>query len=63
MKIQDLNINPKIKNNLSACGYEDLTEIQEQTIQPILEKQNIFGVAQTGSGKTAAFLVPIIENS
>ncbi len=62
MKIQDLNINPKIKNNLSACGYEDLTEIQEQTIQPILEKQNIFGVAQTGSGKTAAFLVPIIEN-
>ncbi len=62
MKIDDLNINPKIKTNLTNIGYTDLTEIQEQTIEPILLKQNIFGVAQTGSGKTAAFLVPLIEN-
>ena len=62
MKIEDLKINPKIKTNLTNVGYTDLTEIQEQTIEPILLKQNIFGVAQTGSGKTAAFLVPLIEN-
>lgn len=62
MKIIDLKINRKIINNLLNQGYEDLTEIQEQTINKILRNENIFGLAQTGSGKTAAFLVPIIEN-
>lgn len=61
MKIIDLKINKKIIQNLLNEGYKDLTEIQQETIFKILELKNIFALAQTGSGKTAAFLVPIIE--
>lgn len=61
MKITDLKVNNKITANLTELGYEDLTEIQEQVIEPMLNNQNILAQAQTGSGKTAAFLVPIIH--
>lgn len=62
MKISDLNVNKKIIDNLLNLGYENLTEIQEQAIDKILANKNVFGLAQTGSGKTAAFLVPIIHH-
>lgn len=61
MKITDLKVNNKITSNLLELGYEDLTEIQEQVIEPMLNNQNVLAQAQTGSGKTAAFLVPIIH--
>jgi ATP-dependent RNA helicase RhlE len=59
--IKDLPVNIKIKENLAAKGYIHPTEIQEKTITPILEGRNLMGLAQTGTGKTAAFLVPIVH--
>lgn len=61
MKITELKLNPKLISNLVALGYTDLTEIQEAVIQPILDDKNVLAQAQTGSGKTAAFLLPILE--
>jgi ATP-dependent RNA helicase RhlE len=60
--IQDLPINPSIISNLLKKGYKTTTEIQDKTIEAILEGRNLMGLAQTGTGKTAAFLVPIINN-
>lgn len=62
VKIQDLNVDGRIKNNLLQKGYVHLTAIQERAIQPVLEGKDLMGIAQTGTGKTAAFLVPIIHN-
>jgi len=61
-KIQDLQVDARIKTNLLSKGYTHLTEIQEHAIQPVLEGKDVMGIAQTGTGKTAAFLVPIINN-
>lgn len=62
IKIQDLQVDARIKTNLLNKGYIHLTEIQERAIQPILEGNDAMGIAQTGTGKTAAFLVPIVNN-
>jgi ATP-dependent RNA helicase RhlE len=43
------------------CGYENPTPIQTQAIPHVLKHSDIFGVAQTGTGKTAAFALPIIQ--
>lgn len=61
-KIQDLTVDNRIKNNLLSKGYIHLTEIQERAIQSVLEGKDVMGIAQTGTGKTAAFLVPIVNN-
>lgn len=50
-----------IKTNIKNKGYKDLTPIQDQAIPPILAGRDVIGLAQTGTGKTAAFLVPIIN--
>ena len=47
---------------ISAMGFESPTPIQEQAIPAILQGQDIIGSAQTGTGKTAAFLLPVIQN-
>ncbi|NOR34773.1 MAG: DEAD/DEAH box helicase, partial [Bacteroidales bacterium] len=47
---------------ISAMGFESPTPIQEQAIPAILEGKDIIGSAQTGTGKTAAFLLPVIQN-
>lgn len=60
--IEDLQVNPKIVSNLLKKGFKTPTEIQEKTLDAILEGRNLMGLAQTGTGKTAAFLVPIIHN-
>ncbi|HCM74970.1 MAG TPA: ATP-dependent helicase [Cytophagales bacterium] len=62
IKIEDLNVDARIKANLLSKGYIYLTEIQERAIQPVLEGKDVMGIAQTGTGKTAAFLVPIVHN-
>ncbi len=49
--------------NILAKGYQTLTTIQEQSIQPLLEGRDIMAISKTGSGKTAAFLIPIIEHA
>ncbi len=60
--IEELPVNPKIVSNLLKKGFKTPTEIQEKTLNAILEGRNLLGLAQTGTGKTAAFLVPIIHN-
>ncbi len=59
--IKDLPVNLKIKENLLAKGYIQPTEIQEKTLNAVLQGRNVMGLAQTGTGKTAAFLVPILH--
>jgi ATP-dependent RNA helicase RhlE len=60
--IATLPINKRIVNNLLQKGYEVPTEIQDKTLSSILEGRNVLGIAQTGTGKTAAFLVPLVHN-
>ncbi len=59
----DLNLNPRLLANIQSKGYETLTTIQEQSIQPLLEGRDMMAISKTGSGKTAAFLIPIIEHA
>lgn len=62
LKFSELNLNPSILEGIGAMGYEDCTPIQEKAIPPILEGKDLIGSAQTGTGKTAAFLLPILNN-
>ncbi|CAK9296746.1 unnamed protein product [Gordionus sp. m RMFG-2023] len=55
------NLNPVILENICSCSYEDLTPVQKYAISIILESRDLMACAQTGSGKTAAFLIPIIN--
>lgn len=57
----DFNVHEKIKENLSAKGFVDPTPIQDQAIPVILEGKDMIGIANTGTGKTAAFGVPLIH--
>ncbi|SDC52939.1 ATP-dependent RNA helicase RhlE [Algoriphagus faecimaris] len=57
----DLPLSNQLLKNLKAKGYETLTNIQEQAVLPLLDGRDLLGISNTGSGKTAAFLIPIIE--
>ncbi|MDU7240348.1 DEAD/DEAH box helicase [Clostridium sp.] len=59
---ENLKINEKIISGLNAMGIKEPTEIQEKIIPLALEKTNIIGQSETGTGKTLAYLLPIIEN-
>lgn len=59
-KFSDLNLNPKVLKAISEAGYESPTPIQEGAIPPALEGQDVLGIAQTGTGKTASFTLPMI---
>ncbi|NNC96318.1 MAG: DEAD/DEAH box helicase [Chitinophagales bacterium] len=61
MKFTDFNLNPLLIEALSYMGFESATPIQEQAIPKILEGRDLLACAQTGTGKTAAFLFPIIH--
>ncbi|GKU76479.1 DEAD/DEAH box helicase [Paenibacillus sp. L3-i20] len=61
MTFNDLNLIPDILKALSKENYSSPTPIQEQAIPAVLEGRDIFGCAQTGTGKTAAFSLPIIQ--
>lgn len=56
-------LHPTLSNNINAVGYTTPTQIQAQTIPAILAKQDVLGIANTGSGKTGAFLIPLINNA
>lgn len=62
MKFTDLKIIKPILDALEKQGYETPTPIQQKAIPPILEKRDLLGSAQTGTGKTAAFAIPILQN-
>ncbi|EHK44382.1 hypothetical protein TRIATDRAFT_35745 [Trichoderma atroviride IMI 206040] len=57
----DAGIHPVMLRNIELCGYEVPTPIQKFTIPAILQGYDVIGVAQTGSGKTAAYLIPILS--
>lgn len=61
MKFIDLDINEKLKKALNEIGFEDMMPIQEKTLPIILNGENIIGEAETGTGKTAAFVLPLLN--
>jgi ATP-dependent RNA helicase RhlE len=61
MKFDDYRISPDIKRNLEALGFRRPTDIQYKAITPILKGDDVLAIAQTGTGKTAAFAIPIIN--
>lgn len=58
----DFDLVAPLKLNIQNKGYTELTPIQAQSIEPILEGRDLVGTANTGTGKTAAFLIPLINN-
>jgi superfamily II DNA/RNA helicase len=62
-KFSDFNISERIKLNLKNKGYINPTQIQDECINPILNTKDVVGLAQTGTGKTAAFLIPLIDKA
>lgn len=56
-----LDINSQLKANIASMGYETPTSIQEHAIPHILAGRDVVGVANTGTGKTAAFLIPTVN--
>lgn len=61
MKYVDLTLDSRLQSNITNLGYVDATPIQEQAFEPIVSGKDVAGLAQTGTGKTAAFLIPLIE--
>ncbi len=57
----DFQISDVLKRNISEVGYTIPTPIQDRAIEPILEGKDLVGIANTGTGKTAAFLIPLIN--
>ncbi len=61
MKFEDYRISPDIKKNLATLGFRRPTDIQYKAITPILKGDDVLAIAQTGTGKTAAFAIPVID--
>ena len=59
-KFSDLNLDPRVLTAISEAGYETPTPIQAGAIPPALEGRDVLGIAQTGTGKTASFTLPMI---
>ncbi|TSC86019.1 MAG: putative DEAD/DEAH box helicase domain protein [Microgenomates group bacterium Gr01-1014_7] len=57
----EFNITEILKQNIAKCGFTRPTLVQDQAIKPILEGRDVIGLASTGTGKTAAFLIPLID--
>lgn len=61
MKFSDYHINPKIKRAIEEIGWKRPTDIQYKSIPNILEGEDLLAIAQTGTGKTAAFAIPVLH--
>src|SRR5687767_10983164 len=57
----DLGLRPELLEALSGLGYEEPTPIQREAIPPLLRGRDLLGQAATGTGKTAAFALPVLE--
>ncbi|CUH50643.1 DEAD/DEAH box helicase [Shimia marina] len=60
-KFSDLNLNPKVMKAITEAGYESPTPIQAGAIPSALEGRDVLGIAQTGTGKTASFTLPMLS--
>ena len=58
---KDLNLSIKTMQAIQAMGFENMTQIQQRGIPPLLAGRDVLGAAKTGSGKTLAFLIPAVE--
>ncbi len=61
MKFSELNLDPSLSSTIEKSGFAECTPIQEQAIPIILDGKDVAGLAQTGTGKTAAFVLPLME--
>ncbi|HYF62753.1 MAG TPA: DEAD/DEAH box helicase, partial [Herpetosiphonaceae bacterium] len=61
MNFDSFNFDARINEGIQKLGYEAPTPIQAQAIPPILDGRDVMGLAQTGTGKTAAFVLPILQ--
>ena len=61
MKFNELNLDESVLQALDAMNFKECTPVQEHTIPVILEGRDLIGVAQTGTGKTAAYLLPVLN--
>ena len=61
LKFEDMGLSPRILSAIDTAGYESPTPIQEQSIPIAMEGADLLGLAQTGTGKTAAFAIPLLE--
>ncbi len=61
MSFSKFKFDPKITTNIKKCGYEHPTPIQDEAMPLVMERHDLLGLAQTGTGKTAAFALPIIQ--
>lgn len=61
MKFEELDLSYELLDALDAMHFQECTPIQEQAIPIVLEGYDLLGCAQTGTGKTAAYLLPVID--
>ncbi len=61
MSFETFNFHPSIMAGVRALGYVTPTPIQLKSIPPIMQGRDLIGLAQTGTGKTAAFVLPILQ--
>src|SRR5262250_1722293 len=57
----DSRLTPTLRDSIARAGYSTPTPIQAQAIEPILDGRDVIGCAQTGTGKTAAFAIPMLD--
>ena len=61
MSFESFDLDARVRAGIQAAGYDQPTPIQQQAIPPILAGKDLLGIAQTGTGKTAAFMLPILQ--
>src|SRR5665811_2215813 len=61
MKFEQYNLAPEIKRSIEESGFRRPTDIQFKSIGPIMHGDDVLAIAQTGTGKTAAFAIPVIN--
>lgn len=62
LTFSDFNLDPRIIEGIQAVGFDEPTPIQQQIIPVIMEGNDVIGCAQTGTGKTAAYLLPVLHH-
>ncbi|MEI6533324.1 MAG: DEAD/DEAH box helicase [Candidatus Roizmanbacteria bacterium] len=63
VKFTEFQLEPQLQKNIAQNKFENATAIQAKTILPILEGKDVIGIANTGTGKTAAFLIPLLNRA
>lgn len=61
-KFENMDIHQQLKTNILKMGFSSPTEIQDKTFDKLVNGSNLIGIANTGTGKTGAFLIPVLEN-